>query len=107
VSTFRTPLHALSQGDLRLLVSQKIGLRYTVPKALESICGNVLLEADLYPGDLLCALLRIDKDYWSENPTELNWLVSMARSAANQYGKIVRECASFLTANSGHRQTLN
>lgn len=103
----RTPLHALSQGDLRLLISQKIALKYTVPEAMRFISENAMLEAEYYPGHLLCALLRIDKDYWSQKITELKWLISVAQSVANQYGKIVGDCESFLAANRDHREKLN
>jgi hypothetical protein len=103
----RTPLHALGPGDLRLLISQKIGLKYTVPKALHSVCENALLQADMYPGDMLCALLQIDQGFWSQNPAELKWLVSMVQSVTDQYGKIIGDCESFLVANRGHRETLN
>jgi hypothetical protein len=89
-------LHALSQGDLRLLISQKIGLKYTVPEAMKSVSENALIEAEFFPGDLLCALLRIDEDFWSRNPTEFHWLRSIAQSVAKQYGKIVVDCQSFL-----------
>jgi hypothetical protein len=95
----RAPLHSLSQGDLRLLISQKIGLKYILPKAMKSISENALLEAEYYPGDLLCALLQIDTDYWSQQRAELKWLMSVAQSIANQYGKIVGDCESFLAAN--------
>jgi contact-dependent growth inhibition (CDI) system CdiI-like immunity protein len=103
----RTPLNALGQGDLRLLIRQKIGLKYAVPRALESICANALLEAEFYPGDLLCALLRLDKDYWSQNPDDRKRLVAIAESVAKQYGRIVDDCESFLTANRGQRETLD
>src|SRR5215471_15738924 len=92
----RTPLHALTHGDLRLLVGQQIGLRYLVPKALGLVCDDTFLEAELYPGDLLCALLRVDKAYWSKNSAELKWLMSIVESVANHYGKIVRDCEMFL-----------
>ncbi len=103
----RMPLHVLGLGDLRLLISQKIGLKYTVPQAMEHVSKNAMVEAEYYPGDLLCALLSIDQDYWSEKPAELKWLIAVAQSAASQYGKIVDSCESFLAANRNHRETLN
>ena len=95
----RTPLHLLSQGDLRLLISQKIGLKYTVPKAVKLVSEDALIQAEYYPGDLLCALFQIDKGYWSQNTAELKWLMAVAQSAASQCGKIVGDCESFLAAN--------
>ena len=99
----RTPLYALNHGDVRLLISQEIGLKYLVPKALEVVGGDTLLEADLYPGDLLCALLRIDEGYWSRNPAERKRLVYLAGSVVKHYGKIVGDCERFVAANGPSR----
>jgi len=85
-------------GDLRLLLGQQIGLEYLVPKALELVADQPMREADLYPGDLLSVLLRIDKAFWSDHPTELHWLLSIARSVAQQYGTIVANCQNFLAS---------
>jgi hypothetical protein len=92
-------LHLLSQGDLRLQISQKIGLKYTVPKAMKLVSEDALIQAEYYPGDLLRALFQIDKGHWSQNTAELKWLMAVAQSVANQYGKIVSDCESFLAAN--------
>jgi hypothetical protein len=54
----RAPVKAISGGDLRLLVSQKIGLKILVPKALQCVSDDPLMETEYYPGDLLSALLR-------------------------------------------------
>ncbi|WGS17290.1 MULTISPECIES: contact-dependent growth inhibition system immunity protein [unclassified Bradyrhizobium] len=93
----RTPLKDLTASDLRLLVGQQIGLRTLVPKALQLVSNEPLLEADFYPGDLLCALLRIDKAYWSDSSVELGQLVSIARAVMPRGGRIADECQSFLT----------
>jgi hypothetical protein len=74
-------------------------LKYLIPKALELVGENTLLQADLYPGDLLCALLRIDEGYWSRKPAELKWLVSLAGSVVKHYGKIVGDCERFVAPN--------
>ena len=95
----RTPLNAISAGDLRLLVSQNIGLKVLVPKALQGVSHEPLLEAEYYPGDLLSALLRVDKTYWSDNAAELEQLVLIAQSAEIQGGNIADECRTFLAEN--------
>jgi CDI immunity proteins len=96
----RTPLKALTNGDLRLLVSQKIGLKVLVPRALQCLSDDPLMEAEYYPGDLLSALLRVDKKYWSDNPSELEQLGLITRSIMNNGGKIASECQVFLAENS-------
>jgi hypothetical protein len=93
----RTPVKDISLGDLRLPVSQQIGLRTLVPSALRLVSEEPLLEADLYPGDLLSALLRIDKNYWSKTSVERDQLVLVARAAMLNGGRIADECRSFLT----------
>lgn len=93
----RTPLKDITLGDLRLLVSQQIGLRTLVPTALRLVSEEPLLEAELYPGDLLSALLRIDKDYWSKTAVERDQLVLVAQAAMLTGGRIADECRSFLT----------
>jgi len=57
----------LSVEDLRLLISQGIGLKYTIPLAIELLKFNVLAEGDHYEGDLLLSVLRVDHHYWVGN----------------------------------------
>src|SRR5215831_22686 len=93
----RTPLKDFTLGDLRLLVNQKIGLKILVPRALQLVSDEPLLETEYYPGDLLSALLRVDETYWSDNPVELEQLVSIARIVVQRGGKIADACQAFLT----------
>jgi hypothetical protein len=59
----RVPLSDLTVEQLRLLISQKIGLIFTIPKALEVLESNVLAEGDFYEGDLLSTILDLtDED---------------------------------------------
>lgn len=101
----KIPLNALSDSDLRLLIGQQIGLKYLVPKALDRLTSLPLLQTDYYPGDLLNALLRIDWDYWIQNPRELDCVRSIAGSVAPQYGELVRDCEKFLATHHTDKQT--
>ncbi|MGY8665886.1 contact-dependent growth inhibition system immunity protein [Bradyrhizobium sp. UFLA05-109] len=94
----RTPLKDFTSGDLRMLVSQKIGLSILVPKALQLVSNEPLLETEFFPGDLLSALLRVDKAYWSDNSVELERLALIARAVVPRGGKIADECQAFLSA---------
>jgi len=67
----RTPLGELDAEDLRLLISQKIGLDVLVPRTLTMLEQNPLLEGDFYPGDVLATTLKIPPSYWSANPGQL------------------------------------
>ncbi|QIP07471.2 contact-dependent growth inhibition system immunity protein [Bradyrhizobium symbiodeficiens] len=93
----RTPLKDFTVSDLRLMIGQQIGLRTLVPRALQLVSNEPLLEADFYPGDLLCALLHVDKAYWSDSSVELGQLVLIARAVMPRGGRIADECQSFLT----------
>ena len=50
-----------------MLVGQKIGLKYLVPLALESLENNYFCSGDFYNGDLLYTVLGIESDYWDKN----------------------------------------
>lgn len=77
----KTPLIDLSPEDLRLLISQKIGLLHTVPLALELLENDILASGDMYTGDLLFSVSSIDEDFWKSNPHLNNRLVEIAQEA--------------------------
>lgn len=68
-------------NDLRILMSQNVGLKYLVPKAISQLEKNVLEEALYYPGDLLVALLNIDQTFWLKDGFERNHFVSLVRKS--------------------------
>jgi len=60
-------LKDFSAGDLRVMIGQSISLEYLVPVALETLVKNPFIEGDFYNGDLLISVLKIDKQFWSQN----------------------------------------
>jgi len=60
----RVPLENFSDGDLRIMIGQQIGLLRLVPIALEKLEEDPLVDAELYPGDLLNAVLGIPESFW-------------------------------------------
>jgi len=58
------PLEELTPEDLRLLVSQNIGLDIVLPVALSLLEANPLESGDLYTGDLLVAISRVEESAW-------------------------------------------
>ena len=94
----KRPLDTLELGDIRFLIGQQVGLEYIVPGALGLIARDVLRETDLYPGDLLYALLHVDNGYWSLHATELSWMEAILKEFTTKYGKIISDCESFLEA---------
>lgn len=71
----RKPITSLTAEDLRLLIGQQVGLDALLPRTVDWLQKEPLLEADLYPGDVLVAVLRVSASYWASHPvltTKLN-----------------------------------
>lgn len=66
----KKPLSELSNEEIRVLVSQKVGLKYILPMAVAILKRNPLTEASLYEGDLLECVLRLSPSDWSDNPED-------------------------------------
>lgn len=67
-------LSELSHEQLRLLISQQIGLPFSVPLALQKLNENILAEGDLYHGDVLEAVTRTPSQFWEAHPQEYETL---------------------------------
>lgn len=63
----RVPLKLFNTENLRMMIGQKIGLKFLVPLALKHLYAHPLAQGDFYPGDLLVSLLRIETAFWSQN----------------------------------------
>lgn len=77
----RIPIDLLSAGDLRLLLGQRIGVRFLIPRAIELLGEDPLLEATYFPGDLLTAVLRAGEKQFRGFPGIREQLVSIASRA--------------------------
>jgi len=56
----RKPIGQLTTGDLKIMISQNVGLRYLIPLALKIVEQNPLTEGDYFAGDLLQSLVNAD-----------------------------------------------
>ena len=63
----RVPLRDFTMADYRRMIGQSICLEYLVPLALQFLEKDPFLEAELYEGDLLCALLTSEKEFWNSH----------------------------------------
>ncbi len=63
----KIPIADFTNEDLRVMISQDFGLIYLIPLAIEKLKENILAEGDLYRGDLLSSILKVDKRFWEEN----------------------------------------
>ena len=61
-------LRLFTVENLRIMLGQDIGSRYLVPIALGHLEADPFVAGDFYPGDLLCAVLSLPREFWSANP---------------------------------------
>lgn len=95
----KKPLSELSNEEIRVLVSQKVGLKYILPIAVAILKRNPMIEACLYEGDLLSCVLRLSPSDWSDNPYELrefHLIVQENQSAFDFDEEIVNLAKGFL-----------
>ena len=75
----KIPVSELTVEQLRLLIGQRIGLSYVIPKAVCYLQTNVLAEGDFYPGDLLNSLLGLSEEDWKQIPNEKHKVIELLR----------------------------
>lgn len=78
----KIPLNDYSIEDLRLMIGQKWGLSYLIPLAIEKLTNDLFAEGDLYEGDLLANVLKVERAFWEQNPglwEKLNELIAESR----------------------------
>ena len=72
-----TPICELENNDLRMLITQSIGLEFLIPRALELLEAEPFLSGGLYQGDMLAAVLSAPTQYWDDNKELNNRLVEL------------------------------
>ena len=60
----------LTLEQIRLLISQKIGIEFLIGIALEKLKQNIIVEGELYEGDLLDSVSKVPTEFWNKNSTE-------------------------------------
>ncbi|XZF14710.1 contact-dependent growth inhibition system immunity protein [Chitinophagaceae bacterium MMS25-I14] len=75
----KIPVDQLTTEQLRLLIGQNKGVQYIMPFALRQLEENILISGDFYEGDLLKAVLSVDKNYWQSNPGALQQLTTLLK----------------------------
>ena len=61
-------LRLFTVENLRIMLGQDIGSRYLVPIALGHLEADPLVAGDFYPGDLLCSVLSLPREFWNAHP---------------------------------------
>ncbi|HSX07606.1 MAG TPA: contact-dependent growth inhibition system immunity protein [Candidatus Saccharimonadales bacterium] len=92
----RKPIGSLTPEDMRLLISQGVGLEALMPQVLAQLEQDALLEGDFYPGDVLAAVLRCPPAYWAAHPP----LRAKAASIAARVARADTELAAAIHAFS-------
>ena len=77
----KKPIGHLTDEELRLALSQEVGLSFTVPVAVERLRAASFRSGDFYRGDMLNSLLKLPDASWSERPYWRNEAANVARLA--------------------------
>jgi len=78
----RKPVSSLTDEELRLAVSQRVGESFVVLRAIERLEQDPLLQGDCYPGDILSALIRQTSEaVWDSAPQLKNKLTALYKRA--------------------------
>lgn len=78
----KVPLDKFTVEDLRLMIGQGFSLRHLIPLAIEKIKDHLLVEGNLFPGDLLKNVLLVDAKFWTHHKQlwqEVNELIKNRR----------------------------
>ncbi len=93
------PLDQFTVEDLRIMIGQQIGLAHLIPRALDLLEDDPLVEGDYFPGDLLISVVRVDP--FVASPQQLGRLRGVAdRALSRLVGKnedLRKTLADFLT----------
>lgn len=83
----RIPLVNFTVEDLRLMIGQNFSLRYLVPLATEHLHKDIFAEGDLYPGDLLTNVLKVDQAFWKKNKTMWREIENLIKDKRGELGE--------------------
>lgn len=91
----------LTDEDIRVGLTQHVGVDYLVPLAVKRLKSNPMLEARHYEGDLLRSLLDLPSEFWNSRP-ELQQEVAHIASGISNWGELpnsLREAYARFTGN--------
>lgn len=63
-------LNDFQPEDIRKLISQHVCIEETVPLCFEILRNNEMIKTEHFSGDLLSALVRVEKRYWIDHVEE-------------------------------------
>ncbi len=87
----------LDTEDMRLLIRQDIALPILIPLAIQILRKDVLAEGEMYPGDLLQAVLEADEKYWRRHPEAQQAVLDLYRGGEDLI-RTSRQCRTLAAA---------
>lgn len=70
--------------DLRLMIGQNVGTRHLLPRALDLLEEDPLVEDYHYPGELLVVVMQRPDDYWRGHPDYLQRATGVVEAAQRE-----------------------
>lgn len=80
------------------MIGQRIGLPTLVPIAVKVIEDDPLAEGDLFAGDLLTALLGLEREWWEANHHLRSRVVVALGAVSTADGQLQGDIDRFLTS---------
>jgi hypothetical protein len=81
----------LEPKDIRLLIGQKVGLKYLIPLAFDILRGDLFIDTELYGGDLLQNVTKVDNDFWDNNHVLKKQLDDLLKSYSDEHKEKFRQ----------------
>jgi hypothetical protein len=91
----RKPVDEFTPEDLRIMIGQEIALDHLMPRAVDVLEGNPLVQGDLYPGDLLGRVFR-NARWLKARPEIMSRLATIAERALKELGQMAPAEKTFL-----------
>jgi hypothetical protein len=76
----KKPVADLEPSELRRLIGQQIGLPHLIPRTLEILEREPLIDAEYFPGDLLASVIEC-ADWLRSQPELVRRVVAVSRRA--------------------------
>lgn len=80
----KKPVAEFTTEDLRIMIGQEIGLPFLLPIAIDVLQRDVFAGGDLYEGDLLAAVLRVNWHFYESRPDVKEAVRLLARKAESR-----------------------
>jgi hypothetical protein len=81
--------------DLRIMISQEIGLGFLMPLAIERLTDDLLAEGDMFQGDLLKSVLCVNTGFWNDNKQYWQQLYDLIKDRRQEIAKMKFDTSKF------------